>query len=69
MADFRLRQEDNSPEPVTHDLHGARSVACPFCHAIAGEPCHSTGHSSDVHVHRDHQARFDAFHEGQGWGR
>jgi len=66
MPDFRLRPEDNPPDAVTHDLHGARSLPCPFCHASAGEPCHSTMEGSDVHVHRDHQARLDAFHKAHG---
>jgi len=62
MFEDDLRRGDHSPEPVTHDQHGARSVPCPYCHAHVGEPCHSTAHGADVHVHRDHQARLDAFH-------
>jgi len=53
------------PKPVSRDEHGVRSVACPFCHAAVGEPCHSTERGSRVHVHRDHQARFDAYEQAK----
>ncbi len=66
MFDNEVRPVDHFPEPVTHDQHGARSIACPSCHAKPGEPCHPTSHGSEVHVHRDHQARLDAFHAAQG---
>lgn len=66
MFDDALGGRDDFPQPVSHDEHGARSVACPFCHAKVGEACHSTAVGPDVHVHRDHQARLDAFHRTQG---